>query len=137
MAWSFASSMCARVPAIASTYCAVIVAIPDSRCIKLSATRSADNKPRACPDRNITGTCGSTRVPSGCSIRIVMAGSSCLKASHASVRPAITPACLATTLHLARRFDVTVAAVVMSCLVSSSRSAAATIAVSSLLVSGK
>ena len=40
------SRMCARRSAIASTYRAVIVAIPDSRCMKLSATRSADSTAR-------------------------------------------------------------------------------------------
>jgi len=59
--------------------------------MKLSATRSAESTPRACPVMNRIGVPGVTGAPSGTSMRTVIRGSICRNASTASGIPAITP----------------------------------------------
>ena len=111
--------------------------MPDMRCMKFSATRSAPSRPRAWPVTNRIGSPFLTRQPSSCSTRIVPLGSICRKASSASGTPQIVPVPRATSVARARRSETTVAIVVTSLNAWSSSSAARTVFWSSVALSGK
>mmetsp|Transcript_4905 Transcript_4905/g.12023 ORF Transcript_4905/g.12023 Transcript_4905/m.12023 type:complete len:298 (-) Transcript_4905:171-1064(-) len=115
-------------PAVAAaTMARVAVAIPDMRCMKLSATRSATRMDAAGPHTRPNTWPAPTTSPSHPSHATVMAGSTAANTASATPRPASTPALLARNVPVARVPGGTVASVVTSPIPPASSSSASLI----------
>ncbi len=102
------------VPPVASTNRRVSVAIPERRCRKLSAVRSAVSIAAAVPRTSATTVPGVQRSPSPRATVNSAPGSSCRNASAATSRPAMTQSDLARITPRARSDESIVASVVTS-----------------------
>ena len=120
------SKMAAR-PAAASTKRRVRVAVPDMRCRKLRAVRSALSSAAALPVMRKISSPAAQRSPSRRRRSTSAPGSSCTKASTATSTPASTQAPFATRSPVARCAAGIVAPVVTSSRQASSASARRTI----------
>ena len=98
------SRICARVPLIASTNCAVKVAMPESRWTKFNATRSALRRARAGPESCIRVPPAATRWPSWVWRTTFTSGESSRKAASANASPATTSGSRARITALAIAF---------------------------------
>src|SRR5687767_9226589 len=97
------SRIVARVPATARTYAAVVVAVEESVCRKLSALRSPETSARALPSSVQSVAPASTASPSPTRQPIVAVPSSAWKHASNHAVPAIVAASFATIAPCARR----------------------------------